>query len=162
MQISLKLIGLINHAKITVCIKFQFFVISSSLFTDSSSLSVFPRSVLYVLLLYRLLLKIFLPISPNYFLPWYYQYSFSTLLPIPDLQLFPGRWGPPFVDRKGNLCLFMRFKAHATTKQRYYLFFISFCILFFQTAGTFLDILDVTSSQLSALSSFTHACAPTR
>ena len=48
MQISLKVIRLINHAKITVCIKFQFPVTFSSLFTGSSSLSVFPRSVLYV------------------------------------------------------------------------------------------------------------------
>ena len=47
MQISLKLIRLINHAKITVCIKFQLLVTFSSLFTGSSSLSVFPRSVLY-------------------------------------------------------------------------------------------------------------------
>ena len=46
MQISLKLIRLINHAKITVCIKFQLLVTFSSLFTGSSSLSVFPRSVL--------------------------------------------------------------------------------------------------------------------
>ena len=36
MQISLKLIRLINHAKWTVCIKFQLLVIFSSLFTDSS------------------------------------------------------------------------------------------------------------------------------
>ena len=36
MQISLKLIRLINHAKITVCIKFQLLEIFSSLFTDSS------------------------------------------------------------------------------------------------------------------------------
>ena len=36
MQISLKLIRLINHTKITVCIKFQLFMIFSSLFTDSS------------------------------------------------------------------------------------------------------------------------------
>ena len=36
MQISLKLIRLINHAKRTVCIKFQLLVIFSSLFTDSS------------------------------------------------------------------------------------------------------------------------------
>ena len=43
MQISLKLIQAINHAKSTVCIKFQL----SSLFTGSSSLSVFPRGVLY-------------------------------------------------------------------------------------------------------------------
>ena len=48
MQISLKLIQLINHAKITVCIKFQSLVTFSSLFTGSSSLSVFPRSVLYI------------------------------------------------------------------------------------------------------------------
>ena len=44
MQISLKLIWLINHAKITVCIKFQLLVTFSSLFTGSSSLSVFPRA----------------------------------------------------------------------------------------------------------------------
>jgi len=49
MQISLKLIRLINHAKITVCIKFQLLVTFSSLFTGSSSLSVFPRSVLYTI-----------------------------------------------------------------------------------------------------------------
>ena len=48
MQISLKLIRLINHAKITISIKFQLLVTFSSLFTGSSSFSVFPRSVLYV------------------------------------------------------------------------------------------------------------------
>ena len=48
MQISLKLIHAINHAKSTVCIKFQLLVIFSSIFTGSSSLSVFPRGVLYV------------------------------------------------------------------------------------------------------------------
>ena len=48
MQISLKLIRLINHAKRTVCIKFQLLVIFSSLLTGSSSLSVFPRGVLYL------------------------------------------------------------------------------------------------------------------
>ena len=48
MQISLKLIQRINHAKSTVCIKFQLLVTFSSLFTASSSLSVFPRSVLYI------------------------------------------------------------------------------------------------------------------
>ena len=48
MQISLKLIRLMNHAKMTVCIKFQLLVTFSSLFTGSSSLSVFPRSVLYL------------------------------------------------------------------------------------------------------------------
>ena len=47
MQISLKFIWAINQAKSTACIKFQLLVIFSSLFTDSSSLSVFPRSVLY-------------------------------------------------------------------------------------------------------------------
>ena len=47
MQISLKLIQGINHAKSTVCIKFQLLVTFSSLFTASSSLSVFARSVLY-------------------------------------------------------------------------------------------------------------------
>ena len=40
--------GSINYAKSTVCIKFQLLVTFSSLFTGSSSLSVFPRSVLYV------------------------------------------------------------------------------------------------------------------
>ena len=48
MQISLKIIRSINHAKSTVCIKFQLIVTSSSLFTASSSLPVFPPSVLYV------------------------------------------------------------------------------------------------------------------
>ena len=48
MQISLKLIQLINHAKLTIYIKFQLLVTFSSLFTGSSSLSVFPRGVLYV------------------------------------------------------------------------------------------------------------------
>ena len=48
MQISLKFIRLINHARITVCIKFQLLMTFSSLFTGSSSLSVFPRSVLYI------------------------------------------------------------------------------------------------------------------
>ena len=33
--------------KVTVCIKFQLLVIFTSLFTGSSSLSVFPRGVLY-------------------------------------------------------------------------------------------------------------------
>ena len=47
MQISLKFIQAINHAKSTVCIKFQLLVTFSSLFTGSSSLSVFPRGVLY-------------------------------------------------------------------------------------------------------------------
>ena len=49
MQISLKLIWGINHANLTVCIKFQLLVTFSSLFTASSSLSVFARSVLYVI-----------------------------------------------------------------------------------------------------------------
>ena len=49
MQISLKLIWSINHAKSTVCIKFQLLVTFSSLFTASSNLPVFPLSVLYVL-----------------------------------------------------------------------------------------------------------------
>ncbi len=48
MQISLKLIRGINKAKSTVCIKFQFLLTFSSLFTASSSLSVFGRSVLYM------------------------------------------------------------------------------------------------------------------
>ena len=48
MQISLKLIQGINHAKSTVCIKFPLLVTFSFLFTASSSLSVFPRSVLYM------------------------------------------------------------------------------------------------------------------
>ena len=47
MQISLKIIRSINHAKSTICIKFQLLVTFSSLFTGSSSLSVFPRGVLY-------------------------------------------------------------------------------------------------------------------
>ena len=47
MQISLKLIQSINHAESTICIKFQLLVTFSSLFTGSSSLSVFPRGVLY-------------------------------------------------------------------------------------------------------------------
>ncbi len=47
MQISLKLLRGINHAKSTVCIKFQLLVTFSTLFTASSSLSVFARSVLY-------------------------------------------------------------------------------------------------------------------
>jgi len=47
MQISLKIIQSINHAKSTVCIKFQLLVTFSSLFTASSSLPVFPPSVLY-------------------------------------------------------------------------------------------------------------------
>ncbi len=46
MQISLKLIQLINHAKSTNCKKFQLLLTFSSLFTGSSSLSVFPRGVL--------------------------------------------------------------------------------------------------------------------
>ncbi len=45
MQISLKLLRGINHAKSTVYIKFQLLVTFSSLFTASSSLSVFARSV---------------------------------------------------------------------------------------------------------------------
>ena len=48
MQISLKIIRSINHAKSTICIKFQLLVTSSSLFTASSSLPVFPPSVLYI------------------------------------------------------------------------------------------------------------------
>ena len=48
MQISLKIIRSINHAKSTVCIKFQLLVTFSSLFTASSSLPVFPPSVLYI------------------------------------------------------------------------------------------------------------------
>ena len=55
MQISLKFIRGINHAKSTICIKFQLLVTFSSLFTGSSSLSVFERGVLYhhsVILLY--------------------------------------------------------------------------------------------------------------
>ena len=51
MQISLKLIRLINHVKITVCIKFQLLVTFSSLFTGSSSLSVFPRGVFHPILI---------------------------------------------------------------------------------------------------------------
>ena len=47
MQISLKIIRSINHTKSTVCIKFQLLATFSSLFTASSSLSVFPPSVLY-------------------------------------------------------------------------------------------------------------------
>ena len=47
MQISLKLIQAINHAKSTVCIKFELLVTFGCLFTGSSSLSVFPRGVLY-------------------------------------------------------------------------------------------------------------------
>ena len=47
MQISLKLIQAINHAKSTVCMKFQLLVTFISLFTAPSSLSVFPPSVLY-------------------------------------------------------------------------------------------------------------------
>ena len=47
MQIRLKLIRSINHAKSTVYIKFQLLVTFSSLFTASSSLPVFPLSVLY-------------------------------------------------------------------------------------------------------------------
>ena len=50
MQISLKIIRSINHAKSIVCIKFQLLVTFSSLFTASSSLPVFPPSVLYILL----------------------------------------------------------------------------------------------------------------
>ena len=49
MQISLKLIQAINHAKSTVCIKFLLLVTFSSLFTASSSLSVLTQSVLYLL-----------------------------------------------------------------------------------------------------------------
>ena len=48
MQISLKLIQSINHAELTIYIKFQVLVTFSSLFTGSSSLSVFPRGVLYI------------------------------------------------------------------------------------------------------------------
>ena len=48
MQISLKLIRGINHAKSTVCMKFKLLVTFNSLFTASSSLSVFARSVLYI------------------------------------------------------------------------------------------------------------------
>ena len=48
MQISLKIIQSINHAKSIVCIKFQLLVTFSSLFTGASSLSVFPRGVLYI------------------------------------------------------------------------------------------------------------------
>ena len=48
MQISLTLIQSINHAKLTICIKSQFLVTFNSLFTGSSSLSVFPRGVLYL------------------------------------------------------------------------------------------------------------------
>ena len=49
MQISFKLIQRINYAELTICMKFQFFVTFSSLFTGSSSLFVFPRGVLYEL-----------------------------------------------------------------------------------------------------------------
>ena len=48
MQISLKFIQLINHANLTICIKFQLLVTFSSLFAGSSSLAVFPRGVLYL------------------------------------------------------------------------------------------------------------------
>ena len=48
MQISLKFIQAINHAKSTIYIKFQLLVTFSFLVTGSSSLSVFPRGVLYV------------------------------------------------------------------------------------------------------------------
>ena len=48
MQISLKLIQGINHAKSTVFIKSQLLVTFNSLFTGSSSSSVFPRGVLYI------------------------------------------------------------------------------------------------------------------
>ena len=58
MQISLKIIRSINHAKSTVCIKFQFLVTFSSLFTASSSLSVFPPSVLHVVAFSRLEMSI--------------------------------------------------------------------------------------------------------
>ena len=47
MQISLKLIQAINHAKSTVCTKFQLLVTFSSLFTASSVLQAFPRLLLY-------------------------------------------------------------------------------------------------------------------
>ena len=48
MQISLKLIQAINHAKSTVCTKFQLLVTFTSLFTASSVLQAFPRLLLYV------------------------------------------------------------------------------------------------------------------
>ncbi len=54
MQISLKLIWALNHAKLTACIKFQLLVIFSSLFTGSSSLSVSPQGELYLLSVRRL------------------------------------------------------------------------------------------------------------
>ena len=47
MQISLKFIRGLNHAKSTTCIKFQLLVTFSSLFTGSSILPVFALSVLY-------------------------------------------------------------------------------------------------------------------
>ena len=37
-----------NHAKLTIYIKFQLLVTFSSLFAGSSSLAVFPRGVLYL------------------------------------------------------------------------------------------------------------------
>ena len=46
MQISLKFIRGLNHAKSTTCMKFQLLVTFSSLFTGSFSLSVFARGVL--------------------------------------------------------------------------------------------------------------------
>ena len=48
MQISLKLIQSRNYAKKSIYIKFQLLVTFSYLFTGSSSLSVFPRGVLYL------------------------------------------------------------------------------------------------------------------
>ena len=49
MQISLRLILSINHAKLTMCIRFQLLVTFSSLVTGSSSLSVFLWGVLFLL-----------------------------------------------------------------------------------------------------------------
>ena len=43
---EMKLIQAINHAKSTVCTKFQFLVTFSSLFTASSVLKAFPRLLL--------------------------------------------------------------------------------------------------------------------
>ena len=48
MQISLKFIRGLNHAKSTTCMKFQLPVTFSSLFTGSSILPVFALSVLYI------------------------------------------------------------------------------------------------------------------
>ena len=62
MQISSKLIRGINHAKSTVCIKFQFLVTFSSLFTASSSLCLSTKCTVHKSILYTQA-RIFAPLT---------------------------------------------------------------------------------------------------